>query len=130
MSCDVRTSLSTVRTLACCTERLCEGQGSQSAKGDLEALRNVFDSNGDGKLDASDAKFNQFKVMVTNSDGSYTAKTLTELGITALNLKADLTDIKYTDGSEITWQTTTSTEGTTGGLASSLNSREHFLLSI
>ena len=32
-----------------------------TAKGDLEALRNVFDSNGDGKLDASDAKFALFK---------------------------------------------------------------------
>lgn len=39
------------------------------AKSDLEALLNVFDSNGYSKFDASDAKFNLFKVMVTNADG-------------------------------------------------------------
>ncbi len=90
----------------------------KSAKGDLEALLNVFDSNGDGKLDASDAKFSLFKVMVSNADGTYTAKALTELGITSINLKADLTNITYADGSKITGQTTfTKSDGTTGTVA-------------
>ncbi len=90
----------------------------KTAKGDLEALLNVFDSNGDGKLDASDAKFSLFKVMVSNADGTYTAKALTELGITSINLKADLTNITYADGSKITGQTTfTKSDGTTGTVA-------------
>jgi Ca2+-binding RTX toxin-like protein len=92
-----------------------------TAKGDLEALRNVFDSNGDGKLDASDAKFALFKVMVTNADGSQTAMTLTQLGITSIDLKADLTDVQYTDGSEVTGQTTfTRSNGTTGTVANTV----------
>jgi trimeric autotransporter adhesin len=89
-----------------------------TARGDLEALRNVFDSNGDGVLNASDAKFALFKVMVTNADGWQTAKTLTQLGITQVNLKADLTHIQYSDGSEVTGQTTfTRSNGTTGTVA-------------
>jgi trimeric autotransporter adhesin len=73
-----------------------------TARGDLEALRNVFDSNGDGKLDVNDAKFSLFKVMITNAVGSQAAKTLGELGITAINLTDDQTDVRYADGPEIT----------------------------
>jgi Ca2+-binding RTX toxin-like protein len=90
-----------------------------TAKSDLEALRNVFDSNGDGKLDATDAKFGLFKVEVTNADGTTSVYTLAQLGITSINLKADLTDVKYSDGSEITGQTSfTRSNGTTGLVAS------------
>ncbi len=75
---------------------------------------NVFDSNHDGKLDASDAKFGLFKVMVTNADGSTTAHTLTELGITSINLKADLTHVAYADGLAITGEATfTKSDGIT-----------------
>ena len=96
-----------------------------TAIGDLEALRNVFDSSGDGVLDASDAKFALFKVEVTNADGSTSAYTLTQLGITSINLKADLTDVKYTDGSEITGQTTfTRSNGTTGTVANTVLATE------
>ncbi|WP_195822546.1 DUF4214 domain-containing protein [Roseobacter sp. MH60115] len=89
-----------------------------TATDDLAALRAVFDSNDDGVLDASDARFADFKVLVTNPDGSTTAKTLAELGITSINLTADTTRIELPDGSMITGQTTfTRTDGTTGTVA-------------
>lgn len=43
-----------------------------TAQGDLEAIRQVWDTNGDGKLTAADAEFAKFKVMVTNADGFQT----------------------------------------------------------
>lgn len=54
-----------------------------TAASDIEALRAVFDSNGDGVLNDSDAAFADFKLMVTNADGSTSVMTLTEAGITA-----------------------------------------------
>ncbi|MCF6327511.1 MAG: Hint domain-containing protein, partial [Devosiaceae bacterium] len=57
-----------------------------SAKSDLEALRMAFDSNDDGKLSAADDDWSLFKVLVSNSDGSTILKTLTELGITSIDL--------------------------------------------
>jgi len=57
-----------------------------SATSDLEALRSVFDTNGDGKLTAADSNFASFKVMVTNADGTTEAKTLAQLGITEIDL--------------------------------------------
>ena len=77
-----------------------------TATSDLKALRAAFDTNGDGKLTVADAAFAQFKVMVTNPDGSTTAKTLAELGITEINLDGDATEILLPDGSKITAQTT------------------------
>ncbi|GFE49041.1 hypothetical protein So717_07940 [Roseobacter cerasinus] len=89
-----------------------------TATDDLAALRAVFDSNDDGVLDASDARFADFKVLVTNADGSTTAKTLAELGITSINLTADTTRIELPDGSMITGQTTfTRSDGSTGTVA-------------
>ncbi|MCV0426756.1 MAG: DUF4214 domain-containing protein, partial [Roseibium sp.] len=82
---------------------------------DLEALASVFDSNGDGVLNAGDAEFANFKVMVTNADGSTSAKTLAELGITEIDLTADATNIELSDGSVITGKTTFKrADGTTG----------------
>ena len=77
-----------------------------TASGDLEALRSVWDSNGDVKLTAADAEFAKFKVMVTNANGSTTVMTLAALGITEINLTADTTQITLPDGSQITGQTT------------------------
>jgi hypothetical protein len=89
-----------------------------TASGDLEALRSVWDSNGDGKLTAADAEFAKFKVLVTNADGTTTVQTLTQLGITEINLTADTTYIELPDGSLITGQTTfTRGNGTTGTVA-------------
>ncbi|WP_269586171.1 DUF4214 domain-containing protein [Roseibium sp. Sym1] len=86
-----------------------------TATSDLEALASVFDSNGDGVLNASDTDFAKFKVMVTLADGSTVSKTLAELGITAIDLTADATNIELSDGSVITGKTTfTRADGTTG----------------
>ena len=91
---------------------------SPTAGGDLEALRAVFDTNGDGKLTAADTDFSKFKVMVTNADGSTSAVTLASLGITEINLTANAVNIVMADGSTITGQTTyTKADGTTGTVA-------------
>jgi hypothetical protein len=73
-----------------------------TATSDLKALKAAFDTNGDGKLTAADAEFAKFKVMVTNADGTQTAKTLAELGITELNLNAAVALVTLPDGSQIT----------------------------
>jgi hypothetical protein len=53
-----------------------------------------------------------------DADGNTSVMTLAQAGITALNLKADLTDVRYEDGSAITGQTTfTQSNGTTGTVA-------------
>ncbi|WP_063291633.1 DUF4214 domain-containing protein, partial [Pseudovibrio sp. Ad5] len=86
-----------------------------TATSDMEALASVFDSNGDGVLSAEDAAFAKFKLLVTNADGSTSVKTLTELGITQINLTADASNIELSDGSVIAGQTTfTWSDGTTG----------------
>jgi hypothetical protein len=89
-----------------------------TASGDLEALRSVWDTNGDGKLTAADTEFAKFKVLVTNADGSTTVMTLAQLGVTAINLTANAVNIGLPDGSTITGQTTfTRANGTTGVVA-------------
>ncbi|WP_299395972.1 calcium-binding protein [Pelagibius sp.] len=89
-----------------------------AADSDIEALASAFDKNSDGVFDASDPDFTDFKVMVTNADGSTTVMTLTELGIVSLNLDVDATSIELPDGSHITGQTTfTLADGTTGKMA-------------
>lgn len=60
-----------------------------TADGDLAALKNVFDSNQNGKLDAGDARWAAFRIIVTNTDGTTTLKTLAELGIQSINLVPD-----------------------------------------
>ncbi len=96
-----------------------------TATNDLEALASVFDSNGDGVLNASDADFSKFKLMVTNADGSIVSKTLAELGITELDLTADATHIELSDGSVITGQTTFKrSDGTTGTVGDMLLASE------
>ncbi|MEM9128812.1 MAG: hypothetical protein AAGA97_03710, partial [Pseudomonadota bacterium] len=89
-----------------------------TATSDIEALRAVFDSNGDGVFDANDDAWADFKVLVTNADGSLEAKTLAELGITSIDLTADATNIELPDGSVITGKTTfTYADGSTGTVA-------------
>ena len=89
-----------------------------TATSDMEALAAVFDSNGDGVFDALDDAWGDFKIMVTNADGSTTAQTLDQLGITSIDLTADATNIELPDGSVITGQTTfTWVDGTTGTVA-------------
>ncbi|MEM0977462.1 MAG: hypothetical protein AAGJ34_08000 [Pseudomonadota bacterium] len=45
-----------------------------TASSDIEALANVFDSNGDGVFDANDAEWANFKVMVTNARSTQIAQ--------------------------------------------------------
>jgi Ca2+-binding RTX toxin-like protein len=83
-----------------------------TARSDFEALRSRFDSNNDGKLTAADARFGEFRVMVTNADGTQTVKTLAGIngpnqqGITEIDLTGDTTEIRLPDGSVITGQST------------------------
>ena len=56
----------------------------------------VFDTNGDGEL--SGAELADFRIMVTNADGSTMSHTLAELGITSIDLSADATHIELPDG--------------------------------
>lgn len=81
------------------------------AQDDMEALRKAFDTNGDGKL--SGAELANFKVLVTNADGSTTTQTLAQLGITEIGLKPDVTMITLPDGSQITGQSTFVMNGVT-----------------
>jgi hypothetical protein len=93
----------------------------QNKSDDHEAIRAVFDSNHDGKLDASDASFSQFKLEVVNADGSTTIKTLAQAGITSISLTPDATHIELPDGSTITGQTTYTTgSGGTGTVANTV----------
>ena len=86
-----------------------------SADTDMQALRQVFDTNGNGLLDAGDAQWSGFRVMVTNADGTTTTRTLAELGIQSINLTTDETHYAFKDGSTIEGETIfTRTDGTTG----------------
>ncbi len=82
----------------------------KSATGDLEAVRNVFDTNGNGTLDAGDARWSEFKVLV---DG--TMVTLDSLGIASIDLTPRGSGQNFADGSAILGTTTyTRTDGSTG----------------
>ena len=60
----------------------------RTATSDLEALRSVFDTNGDGKLTSADSTWSQFKVAVTEPDGTLSYHTLDALGNTEIDLIA------------------------------------------
>lgn len=91
---------------------------SPSAGSDMQALRQVFDTNQNGKLDAGDAQWSQFKIMLTNADGTVTQKSLAELGIESIDLSIDETRIDFDGGSSVDGQTTfTRTNGQTGTAA-------------
>ncbi len=88
------------------------------APGDIEALRSVFDSNKDGKLDANDAGWSNFRIERVLANGTTEVKTLAELGISSIDLTANATRIVLPDGSVITGQTTyTKAGGGTGTVA-------------
>ena len=89
-----------------------------TAATDMQALLDVFDTNHDGKLDAGDADFADFKLMVTNADGTQTVETLAQAGITSIDLSANNVHQSLSDGSSIDGETTyTTTSGTTGTAA-------------
>ncbi|MFG1479642.1 hypothetical protein V5F53_13400 [Xanthobacter sp. V4C-4] len=76
-------------------------QYSPGATSDMEALADVFDTNDDGRLDASDDQWSKFKVQVTGSTGTQVLKTMDELGITEILLTADDNGQMFSDGSQI-----------------------------
>ncbi|WP_162236029.1 hypothetical protein [Devosia sp. Leaf64] len=89
-----------------------------TARSDIEALRNIFDTNHDGKLSAADADWSLFKVLVTNSDGTQTLRTLTELGIKELGLRTNNQEVVLADGSTIKGTASfVRTDNSTGTLA-------------
>ena len=89
-----------------------------SAKTDMQALRDVFDTNHDGSLDAGDAAFGEFKLMVTNADGTTSVETLAQAGISSIDLTASTVNQSFADGSSIDGETTfTRTDGSTGTVA-------------
>src|SRR5262249_3144135 len=86
-----------------------------TATSDMQALAHVFDTNNNGSLDAGDAQFSSFKILVTNADGTTTLETLAQAGITSINLIPDASRIVLPDGSVIDGQATfTRSDGTTG----------------
>ncbi|TIX90750.1 adhesin [Rhizobium sp. P44RR-XXIV] len=87
-------------------------QWDPTATGDLEAIKDVFDTNGNGKLDAGDAKWSKFKVMVNGQLVS-----LSSLGITSIDLTPKGSGQTFSDGSAITGTTTyTKSDGSTGAV--------------
>ncbi|WP_245430292.1 DUF4214 domain-containing protein [Rhizobium tropici] len=85
-------------------------QWDPTATGDLEAIKDVFDTNGNGKLDAGDAQWSKFKVTV---DGQLVS--LDSLGITSIDLTPKGSGQSFSDGSAITGTTIyTKSDGSTG----------------
>lgn len=81
-----------------------------SAASDLEALKHVFDTNGNGKLDAGDVQWSKFRVEVNGQ-----LVTLDSLGITSIDLTPKGSGQTFADGSAITGTTTfIRADGTTG----------------
>ncbi|WP_253958487.1 hypothetical protein [Rhizobium sp. WYJ-E13] len=81
-----------------------------AATSDLEALRHIFDTNGNGKLDAGDAQWSKFRVELNGQ-----LVTLDSLGITSIDLTPKGSGQTFEDGSAITGTTTfTRADGTTG----------------
>ncbi len=78
----------------------------------------MFDTNHNGELDPGDADWNDFKVLVTNADGTTQLETLSQLEITSIDLTTDNTTTVLPDGSEILGESTfTRSDGTTGTAA-------------
>ncbi|MGO7967421.1 hypothetical protein ACC720_28665 [Rhizobium ruizarguesonis] len=81
-----------------------------SATSDLEALKHIFDTNANGKLDAGDTQWSKFRVEVNGQ-----LVTLDSLGIASIDLTPKGSGQTYEDGSAITGTTTfTRADGTTG----------------
>ncbi len=89
-----------------------------TAKTDMQALRDVFDTNENGKLDAGDARFADFRVLVTEADGTQQLKSLSDLGITSIDLISNNQEIVQSDGSTIRGTATfQKVDGSTGTAA-------------
>lgn len=81
-----------------------------SASGDLEAVKNAFDTNRNGQLDAGDKRWNEFKVSINGQ-----LKSLKDLGIASIDLTPTGSGQSFSDGSAIVGTTTfTRSDGTKG----------------
>jgi hypothetical protein len=85
---------------------------------DMAAVKAVFDSNKNGKLDAGDTRFGEFRIWLDkNGDGisqQGELKTLTELGIKEIDLTPSGKVVTQSDGSKVTGTSTvTFTDGST-----------------
>ena len=94
-------------------------QWAPGTTSDMQALRQVFDTNHNGKLDAGDARWNEFRIWQDrNSDGvsdPAELKTLDQLGIISIDLNPKGPAQQFADGSVIQGLSTYSrTDGTTG----------------
>jgi len=76
-----------------------------TAPSDMAALRDAFDSNGDGKLSSADARFSEFRLW---TDGNVNGvvdtgelKTLNQLGVRSIDLTPEASSTSYADGSKI-----------------------------
>ena len=89
-----------------------------TATNDMQALQDIFDTNYNGQLDSGDAQFANFKMLVTNLDGTTALQTLAQAGVQSINLIPDASNIVLPDGSVIQGQTTyTKVGGGTGTAA-------------
>jgi hypothetical protein len=100
-----------------------------TATSDMQALKDVFDTNHDGQLDAGDADFSMFKLLVTNADGTTSVETLTQAGITSINLTENDNSQTLSDGTviggETTYATSTGGTGTVATVTFAASSTEH-----
>ena len=75
----------------------------------------MFDTNHDGTLNASDSSWNDFRIMVTNADGTTTLETLAQAGVTSINLTRTPTARRSRTAPSIDGETTfTRSNGTHG----------------
>jgi uncharacterized metal-binding protein len=89
-----------------------------TATSDMQALRNIFDTNHNGQLDAGDERFADFRLVITRVDDTTGVRTLTDAGVASIDLTEDKNRRDFSDGSSIDGQTTyTRTDGTTRAAA-------------
>jgi YD repeat-containing protein len=97
-----------------------------TATSDLQALKDVFDTNHNGKIDAGDASWSQFKVMVSGQMVS-----LDSLGITSIDLTPTGSGQTFADGSAFTGTTSYTksdgTEGQVGDAVLATDSRDYLI---
>ena len=69
-------------------------------------------------MNSSDSTWNDFRILVTNADGTQTLETLAQAGVTSINLTPNSYKQAFTDGSSIDGETTfTRSDGSTGTAA-------------
>jgi hypothetical protein len=101
------------------TKEIVFTQWAPGTTSDMAALRQVFDTNHNGKLDTGDARWGEFRVWQDgNQDGVSQAgelRTLDQVGIRSIDLTPSGTPVHFPDGSAINGTSTyTRTDGSTG----------------